>query len=330
MRLSLLLALTAVSTTSAGVTLSIDLVDPADGIAQPPPGVIAIDVLADLTPDDGWVAAGLFGVVTPVGQAEGVTLRYAPDNEPNNPSPEYLLNPGTANRFVTFITRPRLRDADIRYTSAGAAIAGAYATGGPVAVADPLELDVRWFTSAPEPPPSVDGAIARIALDVSSLLASHPGAAFAVGRPSDAAGPIIFRSELPSGGGLGTISVSYDDPTVHGLDWAVWYIPEPASLAIFFVAAVAVRRKLQPAQSSLRVSCRATPSVRSAPATTIPRSPASTGPSGTSPNPRPSSASSRPPHSSADAIKLRIPRSPSPPRSGRSPNPALAVPRMRI
>ncbi len=243
MRSPVLIALAAVSSASASVTLSIDLVDPADGITQPPPGVIAIDVLADLTPDDGWVGAGLLGVVTPVGQAEGVTLRYAPDNEPNNPSPEYLLNPGTANRFVTFITRPRLRDADIRYTSAGAGIAGAYATGGPVAVADPLELDVRWFTSAPEPPPSADGAIARISLDVSSLLASHPGANFAAGRPADATGPIIFQSDHPSGGGLGTVSVSYDDPTVHGLDWAVWYIPEPAPIAFFVIAAVALRSR---------------------------------------------------------------------------------------
>ncbi|MCC6357848.1 MAG: hypothetical protein IT450_03825 [Phycisphaerales bacterium] len=245
MRSILPLALIAAwsTTAAASVSLSIDLVDPTDGITQPPAGVIAIDVLADLSPDDGWVAAGLFGVVTPVGQAEGVTLRYAPDNEPNNPSPDYLLNPGTANRFVTFITRPRLRDGDIRYTSAGAGIAGAYATGGPVAVADPLELDVRWFTSAPEPPPSVDGAIARIALDVSALLDSHPGAAFATGRPADATGPIIFQSVHPSGGGLGTVSVSYDDPTVHGLDWAVWYIPEPASIALFLIPVVALRSR---------------------------------------------------------------------------------------
>ncbi|GMU83491.1 MAG: hypothetical protein AMXMBFR47_33610 [Planctomycetota bacterium] len=244
MRSILPLALIAAGTAaSASVSLSVDLVDPADGITQPPPGVIAIDILADLSPDDGWVAAGFYGLVTPLGQAEGVTLRYAPDNEPNNPSPEYLLNPGTANRFVTFITRPRLRDGDIRYTIAGAAIAGAYATGGPVAVADPLELDVRWFTSAPEPPPSVDGAIARISLDVSALLDSHPGAAFATGRPADATGPIIFQSEHPSGGGLGTVSVSYDDPTVHGLDWAVWYVPEPAPLACLLIAAVTLRSR---------------------------------------------------------------------------------------
>ncbi|GMU83494.1 MAG: hypothetical protein AMXMBFR47_33640 [Planctomycetota bacterium] len=243
---SLIAGATSAASAFASVTTTVDLVDPSDGITQPPPGILAVDVLIDVSPDDTWTAAGIGAEVTSIGRNAGVSLRYAPDVEPNSPQPNYLINPGVENRFVTFLTRPRDRDSIERYEDAGAAIGGRYAgAGGPIASASAFDLNVGWFRNPPamSTSPSVDGAIMRVALNVADLLVANPGATFAAGSVADAAGPIIFSSDLGEFGIPGTASVSFDNPTPRGLNWAVWYIPEPATLVIVLPAAAILRRR---------------------------------------------------------------------------------------
>lgn len=234
MRLSLVFAALFHSLSFADVVHSIDLVDPSDPITQPPPGVISVDIRVDVDPNDMWQAAGLRGVVTPQGQNLGVTIRYGPGDDPNTAYHEELLNPGTANRFVTFFTRPRSgRNSQTRYESAGAALAGRYAPTWPVETATANEINVVWFKSPPEDewPPGIDGYIARVSLDVSALLESDPGVAFEVGDPGSATAPVIFSS-FTENDGPGTVSATWTFPLPTGFDWAIWYVPEPGALTL--------------------------------------------------------------------------------------------------
>ena len=140
----------AASAAFASVTTSVDLLDAGDGGTQPPAGVIAIDVFVDASTDDVWTAGGIRGLVTAAGSALNVSLRYAPNDDTNTPRAEQLFNPGTANRFTTFLTKPRVRDGAGRYTNAGAGVAGRYSPTGPIETATATELNAAWFASPPE------------------------------------------------------------------------------------------------------------------------------------------------------------------------------------
>ncbi|GMU83828.1 MAG: hypothetical protein AMXMBFR47_36980 [Planctomycetota bacterium] len=244
----LLVALVATQPGFGGIWTSVDLLDPSDGGAQPPPGILCVDVLIDAA-GDVWTAGGMRAFVTPMGLAEGITIRYSaiPD-DPNTPHREYLLNPSPDERFVTFLTKPRGRDDDVRYTDGGAAIAGAFMPSGLFETASETELNAAWYASPPEGPgsPSVDGAVARVAIDASMFLSRHPlFEAFHVGPPRSATGPILVESSTDEGVD-GTINVGFDTPTPNGTDWAVWYteIPEPSS-AVFLSLGIVVFRRIQ-------------------------------------------------------------------------------------
>ncbi|GMU80824.1 MAG: hypothetical protein AMXMBFR47_06950 [Planctomycetota bacterium] len=236
MRRSAFLALLIYSSSCcADITLSVDLVDPTDNITQPPPGVIAVDVLIDVDREDLWTAGGLRGVVTPEGQALGVTIRYAGTDDPNTPIDDRLFNPGAANRFSTFVTQPRNRDATGRYTNGNAGYAGRYSPPGPTAVSTSNEVNIAWFRPNNEPPRlGVDGAVTRISLDVGAIIGEDPDSVFFAGSQSEATGPIIFLSATDTGT-PGTVSASFAHPQLVGLDWAIWYVPEPGMLAPFAV-----------------------------------------------------------------------------------------------
>lgn len=221
----------------SSVTTMVDLVDSSDGGAQPPPGILCIDELIDVDPDDVWTAGGMRAFVTPAGLLDGVTIRYsAVPDDPNTPHIEYLLNPGTADRFVTFVSQPRERDGESRYIDSGARVAGRFSPTAPIETATGTELNAACH---PWPPitstsPSVDGAVARVAVDVSTLLANHPlFEAFHVGDPDAATGPIILESSTNEGA-PGTVNACFDSAQIQGIDWAVWYteVPEPGSFVL--------------------------------------------------------------------------------------------------
>lgn len=235
----------------ASVTTSVDLVDPTDTwvnvsgvtlpVTQPPAGVTCIDVFIDTINANGsaWTAAGLRGVVTAAGQAAGVTIRYA-SGDPNTPRAEELFDPGTNNRFVTFLTKPQRRDAAGRYNNGGAGIAGGYNPTAPVETATSTEINAAWFASPPETAssPGVDGYIARVALNTA-------GISLELGAGTDVpqGATVIFESVGFDSGVAGTVSAAFDQPTPSGINWFVWYIPEPASLALLGLGALAFIRR---------------------------------------------------------------------------------------
>ncbi|GMU83829.1 MAG: hypothetical protein AMXMBFR47_36990 [Planctomycetota bacterium] len=256
-----LFALGAAVRVYSSVTTMVDLLDSSDDGAQPPPGILCVDELIDMSRDDVWTAGGMRAFVTPAGLLDGVTIRYsAVPDDPNTPHIETLLSPGTADRFVTFVSQPRERDAENRYVTSGAQVAGRFSPTAPIERATDTEFNAAWFPSPPpnSTSPSVDGAVARIAIDVSTLLANHPLLeAFHVGDPGAATGPIVLESRTNEGV-PGTVNASFDAVFFQGIDWAVWYteVPEPSSVVLFSLGITVLRRLERQRVSILAQVCR--------------------------------------------------------------------------
>ncbi|MBI3847427.1 MAG: HYR domain-containing protein, partial [Planctomycetes bacterium] len=210
------------SAASASVTTTVDILDAGDGIANlPPSNVVVADVLVDVSDDDTWTASGVAGLAM-----NGATLRYGTSLDPNNPVGPILTNPGTGQRFVTFFSKPRGRDADGRYTNGAAAAAGKYSPTGPTPVATTGEINVAFFASPPETAmsPSVDGAIFRVALDLPAGVTNSQVLLYTGSAP---AGATVLFASAGSMGDIGTVSASFDVPTVSGLDWGLYIIGGP-------------------------------------------------------------------------------------------------------
>lgn len=209
-----LVALAALA--GASVTTTLDRLDLGEPGPWPPSTMAVVDVLVDVSEKDVWTAAGLR--VTTFG---GVTIRYTYDPNTNEPD---ILNPGTADRFVTCISRPRGRHGDARFTNALAAYAGGYCPAAPNYTASPTEFNVAWYSSPPATSgsPSVDGAIARIAFDISSFswCGCCPIGVFPASQipPYYGIWLALFECE---GTSAGVVSASFDVPTPLGDDWVL-------------------------------------------------------------------------------------------------------------
>src|SRR5262245_8863029 len=159
--IAVICGLAAASAALASVTISVDRLDPTDGGNQPPAGVVCVDIFVHVTPGDTWTSGGIRALAQ-----NGATLRYATDP---NTGANRLTNPGTNNRFVSFFSKPRARDANNRYANGSATSTGRYSPSGPIATAGPTEVNVAWTASPPETvdSPTVDGYVFRLAINYS-------------------------------------------------------------------------------------------------------------------------------------------------------------------
>lgn len=250
------LASVALALSAAGQVESVhvDLFDPSDAGYEPlPPDRVILDVFVDVAPTDVWTASGLH-VRVPYDVYEGgrVRLVYAATNDPNTPQPDQLVNPGYENRFLTSISKPRAnRGGSGRFENARVSIAGGYAPTNPMAHAAAWDLNVAYFALPLETQdsPSVDGYIARIALDVDPWLYYPPWIFELATGPTVPTGAFViaeFRTyeALP---GIGATTL--DEPGVVGSDWYLYrtYVPEPAAgagMLALLCAARGLRREI--------------------------------------------------------------------------------------
>lgn len=214
--------LTCVSAALAQVIRAeVDILSPGDeGLDGIPPNLLVIDVFVDIAATDAWTAAGVR-----VNARGGATLQYF-DAEPNTPGHQPgAVNPGTANRFLTSLSRPRGRNANARFVNGAVGIAGSY-DGGATPVLTPTQLNVAYFASPPvtSGSPSLDGWVARIAVDISQtsyelsdLVITHEQHVDAIVACTGASQP------------WGFVNATLDHPQLSGLSF--WVIPEPATCA---------------------------------------------------------------------------------------------------
>lgn len=233
------IAALASSAAMATVVTQVDLLDPSDGGTQPPDGVLVVDVFANVaTPGGAWTAGGVRATT-----ANGATLRYATDP---NTGGTLLTNPGAANRFSTFFSIPRGRDVNGRFNNGAAAAAGRYSPTGPTATATASEINVAYFASPPpsaQTPPAA-GYVFRVAINVPAGLPAGGVPVLTTGSGQAPAGNILLLSSTgDSGNDLGSVNATFDAPAVTGLNWNVSWTPEPSSLALLALGALAAFRR---------------------------------------------------------------------------------------
>ncbi len=217
------LALVAVSS-PAQVVLSVDRLDGVDPGAPAPASRIVIDVFADVAATDTWTAAGLRATTS-----NGAVLVYGAGTA--------LVNPSTADRFVTCLSKPLARNADARFNAAQVAIAGRYDPTGATAVTTASEVNVTWFASPPvtSTSPSVDGYVARVAIDISGVPNIDPATA-GVTTGAIPPGTVLLLTSQPSAASFGTVSATFDVPTLSGINWRVYASPTNPAPALTTIA----------------------------------------------------------------------------------------------
>ena len=144
-----LVAFASANFATGTVTTIVDLLDGSDAGGPSPNGIIVADVYADVTDGDSWTVAGIFGDTF-----LGAALRYAHDS---NGRPQ-LVNPGTADRYVTFFSKPRGRDSDARFNDGGVGIAGGYIDINGHSESSAARINVACFAS----PPPTAGSLSSI------------------------------------------------------------------------------------------------------------------------------------------------------------------------
>ena len=230
----------AASAMALAQTATVDLLNPAETSGTIPANTRIVDVFCDVSSTDVWTAAGIRALTE-----NGATIIYF-DGDLNTPGMQPgLFNGGTANKFTTMLSKPRNRDGAGRFTNAGAAAAGGYDPALPAPQTEANLLNVSYFASPPESSgsPSVDGYIARIAVDVSGV----------TGAPGDyapwGAGPL---ASIPAGATVVLRSVGLNQPggtatadfeNLNFTSWAMWFIPEPTPLALLALGCLAAIRR---------------------------------------------------------------------------------------
>jgi hypothetical protein len=242
----LVLASIAAQHALAQSTISVDLLGPGDeGFAGIPAYRRCVDVFVDIDSADVWTASGIRVTAHP-----GARFVYW-DVDPNFGEVEAPFNLGTENKFATSLSRPRARNENARFTSAGAASAGAFDPPGAVWVGTNTLFNIAYFASPPmtSGSPSADGYIARISIDVRDVVPTDNYAGWFAGDLADApAGALIVLRSEPVTAVAGTVFTTFDNPTIRGINWGLWYVPEPATICGYAMFAGVIRLQNRPSR----------------------------------------------------------------------------------
>ena len=245
--LGIAVALGAGAMAYAAPVMSLDIVDPGDLIAQPPVGVLCLDVLLSVSTADGlWTAGGMSATA-----GNGATFRYRPqtDGSPDLDSPMLGGLAATRTMFATSFTDPRDRgpgDPTIelaRFQEGEAGFAGGYSPPTPTLTANASTLNVAWFR-APDGSPPYSGAVARVAVNLpAGILASD--VLLTDGSATPPAGRIAIVVSTPGSPAqsAGTVNASQNFPNTAGRDWNLSIVPEPASLVLLVLGGLAAFRR---------------------------------------------------------------------------------------
>lgn len=216
---------------AASITPTLDKLDASDGIPLPPSHLVVIDLQVEVTADDAWAATGIYGE-----PANGVRIAFAQD--PNSGGPLFTA-PGADNRFVTFFSKPRDRDAANRFGT-GAAILPLGYSGPPIPRLRPTLVDVG-AAEMTQGPLGRSGYVARVALDLSwadnpAFRQDSTNIVVALTAPSNSVP--LFRSQYLN---IGTFVASRNNFS-RAFNWGVYgIIPEPATLALAWLISAALR-----------------------------------------------------------------------------------------
>lgn len=193
-------------------------------------GLAGGDVEVVVAADDAWTAGG----IAANSLVAGVTMVCY--NDPNTgtafTAPETA---GSASRNVSFVSLPRDQNTNARFRTAGAAtIVGAYSPAGPAAICSATQFNVAY---AEIPPTFLQGTgyTQRLVVDYS-------GSAYA--------GETVYAATAPaSPGDVQLVSVETAIATQDFASpltiqrWGIYATPEPASLALLALGALAAIRR---------------------------------------------------------------------------------------
>ena len=202
------------------MTVSIDMVDPGDGVPLPPTGTVVADLFADFGycdeyPDHpGFLCVGwLYGMAL-----NGAELLYKSDAVGDDP--EDVLSPGIAEKFVTFVSLPYGRDAAARFSFAGRP--GTCWCEPPTpeySCASASGVGVIWANTGFYE--GNTGYVTRVAIDISLTGFDDDDVILCLTADAPHGAVPLFRSEWGGGGG-GTGCYSICPAEQEGINWGFY------------------------------------------------------------------------------------------------------------
>lgn len=236
---SLAAAIVAIPSALGSITAVVDKLDPSDGIPMPTPSILIIDVFVDASDEDYFSAIGINAVTQ-----NGAEFIYAYGNDPNEPNGGVLGSaPGAENRFVTFFSRPRPRDADGRFGPGAFVNTENRYCGGASSILSATQLNAVGFPFTYEL--GRDGYVSRLALDLSGVI----DPAFQLDSDSIVVSTTPMPDALPiletNCSGIFADGVQVAGRSVDSVyfGFGIYGIPEPATALGIILAAACLHRR---------------------------------------------------------------------------------------
>lgn len=230
---TLVLTLMSATLASAEVQFTLDKLDSMDGLPLPPASRVVVDLFVNVTSDDAYSAGGLNGSV-----GSGARLVYGYDDFGNAMG----TAPGTADRFVSFLSQPRARNADARFGIGAAVGLLGYCTD-PL-VLDSVAIDAAGLVPAPHDN-GRDGWVLRIAIDLSNVTdpAFQTDSADIVVSQTQIPGAVVLFETYCQGQFDAGAAVVTENGAYYEFGFGIYGIPEPGSVFLLLPTLWLIRRR---------------------------------------------------------------------------------------